>query len=213
MILASATQYIVDLVSLGVESVFINNMVLAFFLGMCSFLALSKRVNTAIGLGLAVVLVLGVTCPVNWLIDQAFLSEESFLAETLGVDLSFLRFVSFIAVIASTVQLLEILMEKFFPPLYNSLGIFLPLITVNCAILGGSLFMEQRGYDLVQGTVFGFSSGIGFLLAIAGLAAIRQRLRYSDVPDGLRGLGMAFILTGLMAIGFMAFMGIKLIAE
>lgn len=203
---------VIEMISLAVKAIFVENMVLAFFLGMCSFLGVSKRVGTALGLGMAVILVLGITCPLNWLINKMFLSDEAWLWGMLGleIDLSFLQLICFIAVIASTVQVLEMVLDKFFPPLYNSLGIFLPLITVNCAILGGSLFMMEREYNLVESTVFGFGSGIGFFLAIGGLAAIRQRLRYSNVPDGLRGLGMAFILTGLMAIGFMAFGGIKL---
>ena len=212
-------NYVVDLFGLGAESIFVKNMVLAFFLGMCSFLALSKKVETAVGLGFAVVLVLGVTCPLNWLIHKFFLQEGAYAWQAMafvfgdslrGIDLSFLNFICFIAVIASTVQLVELVLDRFFPPLYNSLGIFLPLITVNCAILGGSLFMVENKYDLLQSAVFGFTNGIGFLLAIAGLAGIRTKLRYSDVPKGLRGLGLTFILTGLMAVGFMIFGGITL---
>ena len=207
---------LVNLISLMVKAIFVENMVLAFFLGMCSFLALSKEIDTAVGLGWAVVVVLTITCPLNWAIHE-FLLKRGALAwtgsEVLGgIDLSFLNFICFIAVIASTVQLVELLLEKFVPPLYTALGIFLPLITVNCSILGGSLFMVERKYTFVQSGVFGFGSGIGFLLAIAGLAAIRKKLRYSDIPYGLRGLGMTFILTGLMAIGFLLFGGIQLLA-
>ena len=203
-----------DLINIAVQAIFIENMVLAFFLGMCSFLALSKKVDTAVGLGMAVVFVLALTCPLNNIIYTKLLQEGA-LAWTgvpalAAMDLSFLNFICFIAVIASTVQLVEMVLDRFFPPLYSALGIFLPLITVNCSILGGSLFMVEREYNLAESTVFGAGSGIGFLLAIAGLAAIRKKLRYSDIPPGLRGLGMTFILTGLMAIGFLCFSGINL---
>lgn len=204
----------VDLINIAVKAIFIENIVLAFFLGMCSFLALSKKVETATGLGLAVVFVLTLTVPLNWLIHHYLLqpgalawTENARLAE---FDLSFLNLICFIAVIASVVQLVEMTLDKYFPPLYNSLGIFLPLITVNCSILGGSLFMVERDYNLAQSAVFGFSAGAGFLLAIAALAAIRKKIRYSNIPAGLRGLGMTFILTGLMAIGFLCFSGISL---
>ncbi|MEM7392484.1 MAG: NADH:ubiquinone reductase (Na(+)-transporting) subunit E [Verrucomicrobiota bacterium] len=203
-----------ELINLAVKAIFIENIVLAFFLGMCSFLALSKKVETATGLGFAVVFVLSITCPLNWGIHE-FLLKKGALAWTgnatlAAMDLSFLNLVCFIAVIASCVQLVEMTLDRYFPPLYNALGIFLPLITVNCSILGGSLFMVEREYNLAKATVFGTSSGFGFLLAIAGLAAIRKKLRYSNIPSGLRGLGMAFILTGLMSIGFLCFSGISL---
>ena len=207
---------IVDLINIAVQAMFIENMILAFFLGMCSFLAQSKKVETAAGLGIAVVFVLTLTCPLNYLIHSAFLEKGAWLWTVLpgesfkNLDLSFLNFICFIAVIATTVQFVELVLDRFFPPLYNALGIFLPLITVNCSILGGSLFMVEREYDLAESTVFGFGSGMGFFLAIVGLAAIRKKLRYSHIPNGLRGLGMTFILTGLMAIGFMCFAGISL---
>jgi Na+-transporting NADH:ubiquinone oxidoreductase subunit E len=207
---------IVDLINIAVQAMFIENMILAFFLGMCSFLALSKKVETAAGLGIAVVFVLTLTCPLNYLIHSTFLEKGAWLWTVLpgesfrSLDLSFLNFICFIAVIATTVQFVELVLDRFFPPLYNALGIFLPLITVNCSILGGSLFMVEREYNLAESTVFGFGSGMGFFLAIVGLAAIRKKLRYSHIPNGLRGLGMTFILTGLMAIGFMCFAGISL---
>ncbi len=203
-----------DLVNIFVKSIFIDNMVFAYFLGMCSFLAVSKTVKTSFGLGIAVVFVLGITVPVDFLLYKYVLSEGalSWLGEGFeGVDLSFLSFIMFIAVIASMVQLVEMIVEKFAPALYSQLGIFLPLIAVNCAILGGSLFMQERGYEtLAEATVFGLGSGIGWLLAIVGIAAIREKLRYSNVPAPLRGLGITFIVTGLMGIAFMSFMGIKL---
>ena len=204
-----------DLINIFIRSVFIENMVFAYFLGMCSYLAVSKKVSTAMGLGLAVVFVLGVTCPANYLI-QEYLLKEGALAPVLGeefakVDLSFLQFITFIAVIASIVQLVEMVIEKFSPSLYSSLGIFLPLIAVNCAILGGSLFMQERGYtSIIEATVFGLGSGVGWFLAIVGIAAIREKIRYSNVPPALRGLGITYIITGLMGIAFMSFMGIKL---
>lgn len=202
-----------DLLNLGIKSIFIDNMVFAYFLGMCSFLAVSKKVSTAFGLGLAVVFVLTITAPVNWVINEYILKEGSlvWVSESLAtVDLSFLRFIMFIAVIAAMVQLVEMTVEKFFPALYGSLGIFLPLIAVNCAILGASLFMAQRDYTFAETAVFGFGSGWGFFLAIVALAAIREKLKYSDVPDGLKGLGLTMLLTGLMGIAFMSFMGIKI---
>ncbi len=203
-----------DLINLAVKAIFIENMVLAFFLGMCSFLALSKKVETATGLGMAVVFVLGITCPMNWLIHEFLLKEGALAWTHIGflsnLDLSFLNFICFIAVIASLVQLVEMTLDRYFPALYHALGIFLPLITVNCSILGGSLFMVEREYNFVESAVFGVSSGFGFLLAITALAAIRKKLRYSNIPPGLRGLGMTFILTGLMAIGFLCFSGIQL---
>lgn len=187
-----------------IKSAFIENMVLAYFLGMCSFLAVSKTVKTAFGLGLAVIFVLAVTMPINWVINEYLLGETGIF----GTDLTFLRFILFIAVIASMVQLVEMVIEKVSPSLYNSLGIFLPLITVNCAILGGSLFMVSREYNLSESVAFGLGGGFGWFLAIIALAAIREKLRYSNVPPALRGLGMAFILTGLMGMAFMSLMGI-----
>jgi len=202
-----------ELTNIFIRSAFIENMVLAYFLGMCSFLAVSKSVKTASGLGLAVVFMLSVTAPLNWVVNKYLLAKGSFgkISPALAdVDLTFLQFIVFIAVIASMVQLLEMIMERYFPPLYTALGIFLPLITVNCAILGGSLFMVERELALVESVVFGFGSGFGFLLAIVALAAIREKLRYSNVPAPLRGLGIAFIITGLMGLAFMSFAGIHL---
>lgn len=195
-----------DLFNLFIKSIFIENMIFAFFLGMCSYLAVSKKVSTAIGLGVAVVFVLAITVPMNWAIDKYILSEKGWF----GLDLSFLRFIMFIATIAAMVQLVEMLVEKLSPSLYGTLGIFLPLIAVNCSILGGSLFMVTRSYTFPEALVFSLGSGIGWLLAIVFLAAIRERLRYSDVPNGLKGLGITMITTGLMGIAFMAFMGFKL---
>lgn len=202
-----------DLVNIFIRSAFIENMVLVYFLGMCSYLAVSKTVKTAVGLGLAVIFVLTITVPVNWLLQYGLLSEGSLAwihPSFASVDLTFLSFIAFIAVIASMVQLVEMIIEKFSPALYTSLGIFLPLITVNCSILGGSLFMVQREYNLVESVVFGVGAGFGFFLAIVAIAAIREKIRYSNVPAPLRGLGIAFIITGLMGIAFMSFMGIKL---
>ncbi|NKB24684.1 MAG: NADH:ubiquinone reductase (Na(+)-transporting) subunit E [Kiritimatiellae bacterium] len=203
-----------ELINLAVKSIFIENIVLAFFLGMCSFLALSKKVETASGLGLAVVFVLTITAPLNWAIHHYLLRAGALVwtghPEMAKMDLSFLNFICFIAVIASVVQFVEMTLGRFFPPLYNSLGIFLPLITVNCSILGASLFLVERKYNLARSTVYGFGSGIGFFLAITALAAIRKKLRYSNIPDGLKGLGITFIVTGLMAIGFLCFSGIRL---
>ena len=193
-----------EVINIFIKSAFIENLVLAYFLGMCSYLAVSKTVKTAIGLGLAVIFVLGITMPINWVINEYLLSENGLL----GTDLTFLRFILFIAVIASMVQLVEMVVEKYSPALYNSLGIFLPLITVNCAILGGSLFMVSREYNFLESVSFGLGGGFGWLLAIVAFAAIREKIRYSNVPPGLRGLGMAFILTGLMGIAFMSLMGI-----
>ncbi len=203
-----------NLVNIFVKSIFIDNMVFAYFLGMCSFLAVSKTVKTSAGLGIAVVFVLGITVPVDYLL-QNYILKAGALAwlgpKFADVDLSFLSFIMFIAVIASMVQLVEMIVEKFAPSLYSSLGIFLPLIAVNCAILGGSLFMQERGYNTIsEATVFGIGSGIGWFLAIVGIAAIREKIRYSDIPAPLRGLGITFIITGLMGLAFMSFMGIKL---
>ena len=197
--------------SLFVKSIFIENMALAFFLGMCTFLAVSKRVETALGLGFAVVVVQGITMPVNNLIYNNILKEGALAWAGLpNIDLSFLGLVTYIGVIASMVQILEMTLDKFVPKLYNALGIFLPLITVNCAILGGSLFMVEREYSFAESVTFGFGSGIGFALAVIALAGIREKMKYSNVPDGLRGLGITFITTGLMAIAFMLFSGIQL---
>jgi Na+-transporting NADH:ubiquinone oxidoreductase subunit E len=199
------------LISLAVKSIFVENMALAFFLGMCSFLAVSKKVETAIGLGAAVVFVLGITCPLNWALYNFILREGALSwAGIADSDLSFLTFLSLIGTIAASVQVVEMTLDKYAPSLYASLGIFLPLIAVNCAILGASLFMVERDYGFAESVVFGFGSGIGWLLAIAALAAVREKMRYSDVPPPLRGLGITFIVTGLMAIGFMAFAGIQL---
>ena len=201
------------LLGLFTKAVFVENMALAYFLGMCSFLAVSRRVDTAVGLGIAVTLILGVTCPLNHLMLRWVLAEGalSWLHPSLAsVDLSFLSFLTYIGSIAATVQLVEMILDRHAPRLYAALGVFLPLIAVNCAILGASLFMAERGYDLAEATAFGLGSGVGWALAIAAMAAIRERLRYSDVPDGLRGLGITFIIAGLMAIGFMSFPGIRL---
>ncbi|EMS31092.1 Na(+)-translocating NADH-quinone reductase subunit E [Mariniradius saccharolyticus AK6] len=202
-----------ELISLGVRSIFIDNMIFAYFLGMCSFLAVSKKVSTALGLGAAVIFVLTVTVPINWLLNELVLKEGALSwagASFATLDLSFLRFIMFIAIIAAIVQLVEMIVEKFAPALYGALGIFLPLIAVNCAILGGALFMAQRDYTLAEATVYGFGSGTGFFLAIVALAAIREKMKYSNVPNGLKGLGITMLLTGLMGIAFMSFMGIDL---
>lgn len=203
-----------DLANIFIKSIFIDNMVFAYFLGMCSYLAISKTVKTSVGLGFAVIFVLVVTVPINYLLVNFVLDRGAlvWLHESFhDVDLSFLSFIMFIAVIAAMVQLVEMIVEKFSPALYSSLGIFLPLIAVNCAILGGSLFMQERAYnDITEATVFGLGSGIGWFLAIVGIAAIREKIRYSNVPPALRGLGITFIITGLMGIAFMSFMGIKL---
>jgi Na+-transporting NADH:ubiquinone oxidoreductase subunit E len=196
-----------NLIDIFVRAIFVNNMVLAYFLGMCSFLALSKKVDTAFGLGFAVTIVLGITTPLNSFILNLLLKDGAIAK---GVDLSFLSFLIFIAVIAASVQLLEMILDRFFPPLYNSLGIFLPLITVNCAILGGSLFMVERDYGVLESTAYGFGSGFGWFLAILSLAGIRHKLRYSDIPKGMRGMGITFILTGLMALGFQCFSSVSL---
>jgi Na+-transporting NADH:ubiquinone oxidoreductase subunit E len=203
-----------NLLNIFVKSIFIDNMIFAFFLGMCSYLAVSKTVKTAMGLGVAVIFVLLITVPVNFLLEKYVLKEGALVwmnDSFATLDLSFLSFIMFIAVIASITQLVEMLVEKISPALYNSLGIFLPLIAVNCAILGAALFMQEREYDTIaEATVFGVGSGVGWMLAIVALAAIREKMRYSNVPAPLKGLGITFILTGLMAIAFMSFLGIKL---
>ncbi|MBN2683312.1 MAG: NADH:ubiquinone reductase (Na(+)-transporting) subunit E [Bacteroidales bacterium] len=203
-----------NLVNIFVKSIFIDNMVFAYFLGMCSYLAVSKTVKTSSGLGIAVIFVLGFTVPVNYLIENYILKEGAMAWLSPGladVDLSFLSFIIFIALIAAMVQLVEMVVEKFAPALYASLGIFLPLIAVNCAILGGSLFMQEREYaNIGEATSFGLGSGVGWYLAIVGIAAIREKIKYSNVPAPLRGLGITFIVTGLMGIAFMSFMGIAL---
>ncbi|NNE43814.1 MAG: NADH:ubiquinone reductase (Na(+)-transporting) subunit E [Gemmatimonadetes bacterium] len=197
--------------SLAVKSIFVENVVLAYFLGMCSFLAVSKKIETAIGLGAAVVFVLTLTAPLNWLLHDTFLARGALAwAGFPDLDLSFLNFIMFIATIAASVQLVEMFLDRYSPKLYTSLGIFLPLIAVNCSILGGSLFMVERRYTLGETVVFGAGSGIGFALAIIALAAIRTKIRYSNVPKGLRGLGMAMLITGLMALAFQCFAGIQL---
>ncbi len=203
-----------EIINIFVKSIFVDNMVFAYFLGMCSYLAVSKTVDTSVGLGAAVIFVLGITVPVNYLLNEYILKAGalSWLDPAFAkVDLSFLSFIIFIAIIAAIVQLVEMVVEKFSPSLYNSLGIFLPLIAVNCAILGGSLFMQERDYQSIgQATAFGLGSGVGWFLAIVAIAAIREKIRYSNVPPALRGIGITFILTGLMGIAFMSFLGIKL---
>ncbi len=194
-------------ISLLVKSIFIENMALSFFLGMCTFLAVSKKVKTSFGLGVAVVVVLTIAVPVNNLVYNLVLKENALVE---GIDLSFLNFITFIGVIAALVQILEMVLDRFFPPLYNALGIFLPLITVNCAIFGGVSFMVQRDYNFAESVVYGFGSGVGWMLAIVALAGIREKMKYSDVPPGLRGLGITFISVGLMALGFMSFSGVQL---
>ena len=204
----------IDYANLFIKSIFIENMIFAYFLGMCSYLAVSKTVKTAVGLGFAVIFVLTITVPLNFLIDQYLLRPGALGwvgSEYAELDLSFLSFIMFIAVIASMVQLVEMIVEKFAPVLYGALGIFLPLIAVNCAILGGSLFMQIKDFSgITESAIYGFGSGIGWLLAIVAIAAIREKIAYSNVPAPLKGLGITFIITGLMAIGFMSFMGIKL---
>ena len=202
-----------ELLSIATKSIFVENMALAYFLGMCSFLAVSKKVDTAIGLGAAVTFVLAVTVPLNNLLYNFVLREGalSWMGDSFAtVDLSFLNYLALIGTIAASVQIVEMALDKYAPALYSALGIFLPLIAVNCAILGASLFMVERDYNLVESTVFGVGAGIGWALAIIALAAIREKMRYSNVPPALRGLGITFIVTGLMAIGFMAFAGIQL---
>ena len=203
-----------EYLNLFIKSVFVDNMIFAFFLGMCSFLAVSKNVKTAAGLGLAVIFVLGITLPLNYLLYEYILKPGALTwlnPSYASIDLSFLSYIVFIATIATFTQIVEMAVEKFAPSLYNSLGIFLPLIAVNCAILGGSLFMKERAYEtLGEAFVFGLGSGVGWFLAIVCMAAIREKLAYSNVPKGLKGLGLAFIITGLMGIAFMSFMGIQL---
>ncbi|WP_258104398.1 NADH:ubiquinone reductase (Na(+)-transporting) subunit E [Marinoscillum sp. MHG1-6] len=202
-----------DIFNIALKATFIDNMIFAYFLGMCSFLAVSKKVSTAFGLGMAVVFVLTITTPVNWLLQEFVLKEGALKwmgASFETVDLTFLQFIMFIAVIASMVQLVEMVIEKFSPALYGSLGIFLPLIAVNCSILGASLFMVQRDYTIAQATAYGFGSGLGWFLAIIALAAIRERLKYSHVPAGLKGLGITMLITGLMGLAFKSFIGIAL---
>lgn len=202
-----------ELANLFIKSVFIDNMIFAYFLGMCSYLAVSKKVTTAFGLGMAVIFVLGFTIPINWLVQNYFLNEGAMAwisPKFATVDLSFLSFIVFISVIAAFTQLTEMAVEKLSPSLYNSLGIFLPLIAVNCSILGGALFMLQRPYNFVEATTFGFGSGLGWMLAIVALAAVREKLKYSNVPAPLKGLGITFIIVGLMSFGFLSFMGFSL---
>ncbi len=200
-----------ELLSLAIRSIFVENILLAYFLGMCSYLAVSKKVSTAFGLGVAVIFVLTLTTPLNWAIHEFFLKQGSLvwtgMPALAAMDLSFLNFICFIAVIAATVQIVEMFIDKTSQKLYTALGIFLPLITVNCAILGSSLFMVEREYDFAQTLVFGASSGVGFFLAIMSMASIRHKLRYSNVPEGLRGLGITMLTTGLIAMAFMAFSG------
>ena len=203
-----------EYLSIFVKGIFVENMIFAYFLGMCSYLAVSKTVKTANGLGCAVIFVLGITVPINYLLENYVLQEGALVwldPSLIDVDLSFLSFIMFIAVIASMVQLVEMIVEKFAPALYGALGIFLPLIAVNCSILGGALFMQERQYlSIGEATVFGLGSGVGWWLAIVAIAAIREKIRYSHVPAPLRGLGITYIITGLMGIAFMSFMGIEI---
>ncbi len=202
-----------NLISIGVRSIFIDNMIFAYFLGMCSFLAVSKKVKTAFGLGIAVVFVLGITVPINWLIQKYLLSSGAltWISQNFAsIDLGFLQFIVFISVIAAMVQLTEMAVEKFSPALYGTLGIFLPLIAVNCSILGGALFMVGRDYDFAEATVYGIGSGIGWMLAIVALAGVREKMKYSNVPGPLKGLGITFILVGLMSFGFLSFLGFSI---
>ncbi|MEM9355539.1 MAG: NADH:ubiquinone reductase (Na(+)-transporting) subunit E [Pseudomonadota bacterium] len=199
------------LISLAVKAIFVENLALSFFLGMCTFIAVSKKIATAIGLGISVMIVQAITVPtnnllLNYLLKPGALSWAGFA----DVDLTFLGLITYIGVIAAMVQILEMTLDKFFPALYNALGIFLPLITVNCAILGGSLFMVERDYSLAESVTYGVSSGFGWALAITAMAGVREKLKYSDIPDGLQGLGITFITAGLMALAFMSFSGVKL---
>ncbi|BBB30100.1 MAG: NADH:ubiquinone reductase (Na(+)-transporting) subunit E [Pseudomonadales bacterium] len=198
-------------ISLAIRAIFVENMALSFFLGMCTFLAISKKVQTAIGLGIAVIVVLAITTPINNLLYNGLLREGALSwAGYPEVDLSFLGYISYIGVIAAIVQILEMVLDKFFPVLYNALGVFLPLITVNCAIMGAALFMVERDYNFGESVVYGVGAGVGWALAIAALAGIREKLKYSDVPEGLRGLGITFVTVGLMSLGFMSFSGVQL---
>lgn len=198
-------------ISLLVKAIFVENMALAFFLGMCTFIAISKKVQTAMGLGVAVIVVLGITVPINNLIYTYLLADGALAwAGFPEVDLSFLGLISYIGVIAAMVQILEMILDKYFPPLYNALGVFLPLITVNCAIMAGALFMVERDYNFGESVVYGLGAGIGWAFAITALAGIREKLKYSDVPHGLRGLGITFVTVGLMSLGFMSFSGVQL---
>jgi Na+-transporting NADH:ubiquinone oxidoreductase subunit E len=202
-----------NLLHIFIKSIFVDNMIFAYFLGMCSYLAVSKKIKTAVGLGMAVIFVLGITVPLNWLVYEFFMKEGALSwvsASFAGVNLEVLKFIVFIAVIAAFVQLTEMAVEKISPSLYNALGIFLPLIAVNCSILGAALFLPGREYNLGEATVYGIGSGIGWFLAVVALAAVREKLQYSDVPKPLRGLGITFITVGLMAFGFLSFMGFKL---
>ena len=200
--------------SIALKAIFIENILLAYFLGMCSFLAISKNIESSIGLGFAVIFVNSITVPLNWLIFNFLLMEGALswvpILNVDGISLDFLKFITFIATIAAAVQLVEMILDKFSPKLYNALGIFLPLITVNCAILGSSLLMNERSLTFTESTVYGFSSGLGWMLAIMTMAAIRQRLKYSDIPSGLKGLGITMILTGLISIAYLSFSGIQL---
>ncbi|MCI0751815.1 MAG: NADH:ubiquinone reductase (Na(+)-transporting) subunit E [Flammeovirgaceae bacterium] len=202
-----------NLINIGVRSIFIDNMIFAYFLGMCSFLAISKKVKTAFGLGIAVIFVIGITVPINWLIQNYVLNAGAMAwisPEFASVDLNFLQFIVFISVIAAVVQLTEMAVEKFSPALYGTLGIFLPLIAVNCSVLGAALLMVGRPYNLGEATVFGLGSGIGWMLAIVALAGVREKMKYSNVPGPLKGLGITFILVGLMSLGFLSFLGFSL---
>lgn len=203
-----------NLISIGVRAIFVDNMIFAYFLGMCSYLAVSKKVKTAIGLGMAVIFVLGITIPLNWLVYNYFLKAGALswtgIESLATVDLSFIGLIIYISVIAAFVQLTEMAVEKLSPALYSALGIFLPLIAVNCSILGGALFMIGRPYNLAEASVFGLGSGIGWLLAVVALAAVREKLKYSHVPAPLRGLGITFIIVGLMSFGFLSFMGFSI---
>ena len=200
-----------NLLAIAIKAIFIENLALSFFLGMCTFIAVSKKISTAIGLGISVMLVQAITVPANNIILTYLLKPGALAwAGFPDVDLTFLGLISYIGVIAALVQVLEMALDKYFPPLYNALGVFLPLITVNCAIMGGSLFMAERDYDLAESATYGLSSGFGWALAITAMAGVREKLKYSDVPEGLQGLGITFITAGLMALAFMSFGGIKL---
>ena len=199
------------LLSLAVKAVFVENLALSFFLGMCTFIAVSKKISTALGLGISVMLVQAITVPTNNLLLTYLLAPGALAwAGFPNVDLTFLGLICYIGVIAAMVQILEMVLDKFFPPLYNALGVFLPLITVNCAILGGSLFMVERDYNIAESVTYGLSSGFGWALAITAMAGVREKLKYSDIPDGLQGLGITFVTAGLMALAFMSFSGVKL---